>query len=210
MKKTFYLSIVVCLCTMFSSCGAGSISKPSTGNATSSELGGSLGAALGVLGDLLEGKTTQNSIVGTWVYSEPKVVFESENMLAKIGASVASNKVESTLVAQLSKFGFTEGKTRLILNQDSTCVLRLGSKDVSGTYTYDTKTNKLTITGAFGVKSVSCTATIKSGELYMLYEADSLLGIAQNLSKVSATTSTLSTILKNYNGLKLGWSMRKE
>ncbi len=212
MKTNFKVAILFA-CTLFlTSCGFGSTgASTQKTNSTTSSLSGAAGSVLGnVLGALLNGTTTQSSITGTWVYSSPKVVFESESVLAKIGSSVASSKLENTLTQQLKKIGFTSGKTKLTLNSDNTCALVLNSKTLNGTYTYDSSTQLLTITGALGTKSVSCTATLNGGELCMLYDASKLLGMVQTLGSISSTTSTLSSLLKNYSGLKLGWAMKKQ
>ncbi len=220
---------VATMCLSLVSCGMGT-----SGSTTASNLGGTsqtnsttgtgltgglLGNALtgnsgsgllgNVLSNLLSTKTSESSLVGTWTYSGPKVVFESENVLAKLGGAVASNKVESTLSKYLKKMGMTAGKSTLKLNSDKTCVFTTNGKSVNGTYTYDSNTSKLTITGALGISSHTCTATISGNELHMLFDADKLINIASGLSSGLGTTSTLSTLLQSYNGLKLGWTMTK-
>ncbi|MBR5608615.1 MAG: DUF4923 family protein [Bacteroidaceae bacterium] len=45
--------------------------------------------------------------------------------------------------------------------------------------------------------------------MYMLFEADKLLTFATGIAGTSSTLSTLSTLLKSYNGLKLGWTMKR-
>ena len=162
-----------------------------------------------VLGSLLGSKTSKSSIIGTWTYASPKVVFESESILAKVGSSLASSKIESMLTSQLKKMGFTAGKTTLTLNEDGTCVLALSGKSLNGTYNYDPNSSKLTIQGALGMTSVTCTSTVSMSQLYMLFEADKLLSLATNVTSASSTTSSLSSLLNNYSGLKLGWAMTK-
>ncbi|MCH5169394.1 MAG: DUF4923 family protein [Prevotellaceae bacterium] len=160
-----------------------------------------------MLTSLLGNTTSQQSLVGTWTYTAPKVVFESENILSQIGGQVVSSNLESKLGTQLEKLGFSAGKSVLELKEDNTCTLTVGSKTMSGTYAYDSSNSKLTITGALGVGQVTCTATIQGTQLLMLFEADKLLSIATTLS--SKSSSTLSSLLSNYSGLRLGWVMTK-
>ncbi len=228
MKKFLTLAAIVAASLTLNSCGMG---NNSANTMTPGLAGGALPGTVGnngslltsaltstgtnvvgtVLGTLLGGSTASaKSLVGTWVYSDPKVVFESTSILAQLGSSVASSKIETTLKNQLTKMGFKAGKSTLTLNEDKTCVFALNGRTLNGTYAYDTNTNTLTITGALGVSSVSCTCTMNAGQLYMLYEADKLLAMATNLSAMTTTTTTLSTLLSSYSGLKVGWSMSRK
>lgn len=230
MKKGIIVALsAATLSLSLASCGMGS-----TGSVASSNLGGTavtgttagtglagglLGSALtggtgtGVLGsvlsNLLSTKTSESSLVGTWTYSAPKVVFESENVLAKLGGTVASNKVETTMSKYLKKMGMTAGKSKLTLNSDKTCTFVNNGKTINGTYAFDSNSSKLTITGALGVSTITCTATVSGNELHMLFDADKLLSIMTGLGSSLSTTSTISTLLSNYNGMKVGWTMTK-
>ena len=216
MKKINFLAVVLAASLSLTSCGLGLLPAASTAASTTAATGSLLGNSLtttgaGLLGNLLtnllQGTTSQQSLEGTWTYFGPKVVFESENILSQIGGQVVSNNLEQKLGTQLSKMGFTTGKSVLVLNADNTCTLTIGSKTLPGTYIYDRSTNKLTITGALGVGQVVCTATVQGNQLFLLFEADKLLSVATSLS--SKTTSTLSSLLSSYTGLKLGWVMTR-
>jgi len=218
MKKLNYLAAIVAASLTLASCGLGTTTpattttNTSTTAATGSILGDVLGQTGGgllgtVLGSLLGNTTSQQSLVGTWTYYGPKVVFESENILSQIGGQVVSNSLESKLGTQLQKMGFTQGKSTLVLNSDNSCTLALGTKSWPGTYVYDASTNKLTLTGVLGLAQMTCTVSVQGGQLYMLFEADKLLSVATSLSAKSA--SSLSSLLQSYSGLKLGWTMTK-
>lgn len=212
-KKLIYCAAIAVASLSLTSCGT-TAALPATSStaATGSLLGSSLqtagsGLLSNLLTSLLGNTTSQQSLVGTWTYTAPKVVFESENILSQIGGQVVSSNLESKLGAQLEKLGFSAGKSVLELKEDNTCTLTIGSKTMSGTYAYDSSNSKLTITGALGVGQVTCTATIQGTQLLMLFEADKLLSIATTLS--SKSSSTLSSLLSNYSGLRLGWVMTK-
>jgi len=207
--KLYFLSIVVS-CMSFTSCGTGT-----TGSATGTTAAESQTTALGsgllgnVLTSLLKGSTTnESSIVGTWTYSAPKVAFESENVLAQLGSTVASSKIETALGNQLKKVGFTAGATQLTLKDDNSCTLTVGERTITGTYTFDSQTKQLNITGALGLSSVRCTVAVVGNTMNLLFDADKLLAVASGLSS-TAKTGNLSSLLKSYSGLKLGWTMTK-
>ena len=205
MKKIHSLASACAMALMLQDCGT------STGTTADNSLGTAATSSLGnVLTSLLSNLTTNTDITGTWTYSNPKIVFESENILSQLGSTVASSKMESMLSNQLTKIGFSS-KSKLTLNSDKSYTFSVGSKDYAGTYTYDTKSHQLILTGALGITNYSCTAVVKNGELYMLHDADNLLALATKLSTGSKNTtlSTLSSLLGNYSGLKLGWTMKK-
>lgn len=216
MNKFCMYAAIVAASLSLASCGLGTMGNATNTNANATAPGNLLTGSLqqtgtGLLGNLLSsilGNTTsQQSLVGTWVYSGPKVVFESENILSQIGGQVVSSNLEQKLGDQLSKYGFSTGKSTLTLNSDNTCTLTVGSKSYNGTYVYDTNTHKMTLTGTFGVGKMTCTVSVQGGQLLMLFEADKLLNVATSIS--SKSTSTLSSLLNSYSGLKLGWAMTK-
>jgi len=223
MKKSIQFAAFFAASMMLSSCGSTTTSTLGTAltnaavqTAASQNSGlGTLASALTsgntlttVLSSLLGAtNTTTNSIAGTWTYSQPKVVFESENILAKIGSQVAGSKVESSLESQLKKIGFSAGKSTITFDASGNFSMALGSKSYTGTYTFNSSNSVMTMKGALGVASLSCTVTVNGNELYMLFDADKILSVASSLSAVN---NTLSSLLSNYNGMKLGWAIVKQ
>ena len=218
MKKGLSILSVLLLIVLFSSCKAYNYQKETKTEANellSNALAGNTSQAttdlLGrVLSYLLYGNTTsKENIIGTWKYSSPKVIFESENILAKVGSDIASEKVEKTLGDQLARLGFTLGKTALTFNEDNTCSFTFGSRTYPGTYKYDSSTNRLTISDAMGVSNLRCTACKNGNELYLLFDSDKMLTLINTLGKSTISNTSAVSILNNYKGLKLGWSMTK-
>lgn len=225
MKKTIFAAAILAASFVLSGCttpGAGLVHNGGTTTTTTptagaglgtlaSALTGTTGASSSILGNvltsLLGNKTSQSSLAGTWTYSAPKVVFESESILAQLGSTVASSKIESSLSSQLKKLGFSAGKSTITFDGKGNYSMALGSKAYTGTYTLDTSTNTLTMTGALGLATLSCTVSVVGNEMCMLFGADKLLTVASAVSKVN---NTLSTLLSNYSGMKLGWSMVRQ
>jgi hypothetical protein len=206
MKKICTFAAIIAASLTLASCGLGTTGTTTNdSNATLQQAGTDL---LGtVLSSILGNTTSQQSLVGSWTYYGPKVVFESENILSQLGGQVISSNLEQKLGTQLSKMGFSAGKSKLTLNNDGTCTLTLGSKTLNGTYTYDVNSHKLMLTDVLGLGQMACTASVQSGQLMMLFEADKLLSVATSIS--SKSTSTLASLLQSYTGLKLGWAMTK-
>ena len=217
MKKNLFTLSALVLCVSLSSCKCFNYQKDTKTDASSlldNAIAGNTSQTttdlLGrVLSYLLGNTTSKESIIGTWKYSSPKVIFESENILAKVGSDIASEKVEKTLGTQLERVGFSLGKTALTFNEDNTCSFTFGSRTYPGTYKYDSSTNRLTITDAFGVGTVKCTACKNGNELYLLFDSDKILTLINALGKSTISNTSAASILNNYKGLKLGWSMTK-
>ena len=201
-----YAAIIAASLTL-ASCGLGTTGTTTNdSNATLQQAGADLLGS--VLSSILGGNTTsKQTLVGSWTYYGPKVVFESENILSQIGGQVLSSNLEQKLGTQLSKMGFSAGKSALTLNNDGTCTLTLGSKTLNGTYTYDANSHKMTLTDVLGLGQMTCTVSVQNGQLMMLFDADKLLSVATSIS--SKSTSTLASLLQSYTGLKLGWAMSK-
>lgn len=205
MNKIKSFAAIVAASLTLVSCGFGTTGTTGTTNTNTAAVTGDL---LGtVLSSILGNTTSQQSLVGTWTYSGPKVVFESENILSQLGGQVVSNNLEQKLGTQLQKMGFSPNKSALTLNNDGSCSLVLGNRTLPGTYVYDAGTNKMTLTGVLGVGQMTCTVSVQSGQLLMLFDADKLLSVATSLG--SKSTSTLGSLLQSYSGLKLGWAMKK-
>lgn len=225
MKKNIILSAILGASIVLSGCGsagtngttgssllgnAAGLLSGATGNTTTSVLTSAGTSVVGTLLSTLLGNTTSTtSIVGTWTYSNPKIAFESQNILAQIGSSVASSKLESTLGTQLGKIGFKAGVTSFTFANDGTCQLTLGQRKLTGTYSYDAKSGVMTIQGALGLTTIQPYVSVMGTELYMLFDADKLLSVMGAVSNV-AKSNVLSNLLTSYNGLKLGWTMTRK
>lgn len=217
MKQIRTFAAIAAASLSLASCGLGTTSQTTQTDTTTPALGslltgGSLqqtgtGILGTILGSLIGSTTTAQSLIGTWTYSGPKLVFESENILSQLGGQVLSSNIEQKLGTQLEKMGFKAGKSALTLGNDGTCSLALASKTLPGTYTFDASTNKMTLGGVLGVGQMTCTVSVQGGQLYMLFDADKLLSIASALK--GNTTSTLGSLISSYSGLKFGWTMTK-
>ena len=213
MKKNFSFAVIM-ISLVLSGCttlGTGNTGTATTTSNTQTSVLTSAGTSvLGTLLTTLLGNTTsQSTIVGTWTYSSPKVTFKSESVLAQIGSSVASSKIESTLGSQLSKLGFQQGKTTLTFASDGSCQMVRNGKTFPGTYSYNTSTGVMTIQGALGVTTINPYVSVVGNELYMMFEADKLLSVMTTVSSATKT-STITNLLGNYNGLQLGWTMVRQ
>lgn len=172
----------------------------------------SLGDMLSNLGKTIIGDkaTTASTIKGTWKYSGPACEFESDNLLAKAGGSAASTKIE-TKVSPIMK---TLGMTGLVYTFDGNgnYTSKIKTRETKGTYTFDSKNKTITFKPTIG-KSYTAYVTVTGSSMSLVFSADKLMTTLQSISKASTglgtTASTINSLLKNYNGMRIGFKLKK-
>ena len=147
----------------------------------------------------------------TWKYSKPGCAFTSENLLAKAGGEIAANKIEEDLSKYYNKFGFSKSNTYFTFNTNGTFAAKIDGKSWSGTYTFDEKTHAIQLKGL--LLSASGFATRTTNGISLLFEQKKLLTLIKTLSKLNLTGSTtmsaVSSIVDNYDGVRMGFEMTK-
>lgn len=220
------------------SSAAASTPTTSTSTSATTNSGYSAGSVVaGVLGGLLGGGTTTgssstgssiingilNNVIGsatfsqadlcahTWKYCKPGCAFTSENLLAKAGGEIAASKIEEDLSKYYSKFGFSKSNTYFTFKTDGTFAAKIDGKSWNGTYTFDEKTHAIQLKGL--LLSASGFATRTANGISLLFEQKKLLTLIKTLSKLNLTGSTtmsaVSSIVDNYDGVRVGFEMTK-
>lgn len=215
-----------------------STATASTSTSATTNSGYSAGSVVaGVLGGLLGGGTTTgssstgssiingilNNVIGsatfsqadlcahTWKYSKPGCAFTSENLLVKAGGEIAASKIEEDLSKYYSKFGFSKSNTYFTFKTDGTFAAKIDGKSWNGTYTFDEKTHAIQLKGL--LLSASGFATRTTNGISLLFEQKKLLTLIKTLSKLNLTGSTtmsaVSSIVDNYDGVRIGFEMTK-
>lgn len=164
----------------------------------------------GIVGQLTQ-NTSESSIVGTWVYQEPSIQFESENFLAQAGGAVASSALIKKLEPYYKKIGITPGKFSFTFNKDKTCSYTMGGNTYSGTYTYDSSKHTITISGQI-ITFPSAYVTVSANNLALTFDSSKILTMAQGFAGASqnATLSTLSSLTSSFKGMKTGFLFKKQ
>lgn len=158
----------------------------------------------------VSGKSTAIDITGTWTFTGSAIEFESDNMLQKAGGTVAASAAEKKLNEQLGKVGIKSGKMSFTFNADSTFTSNVSGKKLSGTYSYDSSTEKMNLKFAKLVSfntQINCTST----NMDMLFNSDKLLKLITYLASKSnnSTLKSISSLADSYDGMLLGFSMQK-
>ncbi len=187
-----------------------------------SVLGGILGAATGssssTAGSILSGLTsifdankqaTASDLAGTWNYTEPAVVFSSENALKNIGGKLASSAIESKLKTQFAKLGIKKGAMKMTFDKDGNFTQTIAGKTLSGTYTIKKKQVVLSYAGQ--VQQFIGTTQVDGNDLLIVMDASKLLKYASVIGTVTGSSAlkTLGSLLGSMDGMQVGLKLNK-
>lgn len=165
----------------------------------------------GILNNVIGSGTfsKQDLCAHTWKYSKPGCAFTSENLLAKAGGEIAANKVEEKLGEYYSKFGFSGSNTYFTFKTDGTFAAKIDGKSWQGNYTFDEKTHAIQMNGL--LLSMSGYATKTTNGISLLFDQTKLLNLIKTMGalKGSSTLSAIGTIANNYDGMRVGFEMKK-
>ena len=206
MKKMNIIRLICLSCFMYMASGAVNAQ--------------SLQSILSGVANAVTNKVTNSSGVsleGTWKYTGPDCKFESDNFLAQAGGEVASQKVEEKMSDVLSKLGFTDGCT-YVFNADSTYTSTVKGRTTSGTYSYNADTKELTLKTKLGIKFNATVSqqVLSPNKMSLLFKADKLMSLLQTIGGVvskqssNSAVSTANALLKEYDGLMLGFELEKQ
>ncbi|HBJ77057.1 MAG TPA: DUF4923 domain-containing protein [Porphyromonadaceae bacterium] len=174
--------------------------------------------------DVIGENTTISNITGTWKYVKPAIKLTSENVLTNVGGSVASSTLESKVEETCKKVGISSGTFSFVFNEDNTFSVKVKGQNLPGSYTFNSEEKQVNLSFSSSVqklyKGFSLTANVEkssSTNLTLLFDADKFLELLKavssatsTLSSSSSSLSALSAMIKEYNGLKIGFETTKE
>ncbi len=154
-------------------------------------------------------QATADNIIGTWNYTEPAIVFTSDNLLAKATSKIAANKVEKKLQEQLSKYGIKPGLFSMTFNEDGTFSETINGKTAKGKWTIKDSKLQLTIGG---VKALSVTTQIDGKNIQFVTDATKLLNLFKSFGAKSsnANLKTVTSLMKNVKGMQAGITLHRQ
>lgn len=205
--------MAVCMAMMFS---ASVNAQSELGNILGNVLGAATGNSSG--GDLVSTLTSvfssdkqasKNNIIGTWSYTEPAIVFTSDNILAKAASKVAANKLENKLQQYLTRYGIKPGTFSMTFKEDGTYTRTLNGRTAQGTWTIQDSKLMLTIAG---IKTIAITTQIDGQNMQFVTDATKLLNLFKSFGAKStnANIQTITSLMKSINGMQAGITLHKQ
>ena len=203
MKKI--LAFIVC--AMLSTGAANAQLSEVLGKVASATSGnGTLSALTGIISSKLI--PTSQQILGTWTYQEPAVMFTSDNALKNAASAVAMKSVESKLQSYLTKVGITKGNMSITFKEDKTFTINRKGKTVR-TGTYSLSGSEVTMKFKGRKNPCKVTPQLDNGSLIVVMDATKLKTFMQNVGANVSQLSTVVSLMKSMDGMKLGIRMSK-
>ena len=167
------------------------------------------GVAKTVVGDKT---TTATSIVGTWNYVGPDCQFKGDDLLKNIGGDAAGVEVEKKMEPIYEKTGLNT--IQYTFNEDKTCSYTIKGKKVEGTYEFDPEAKTITIqAGRLKVKTVAHVVTLGSN-MSFVFDANKIFSVVKTItgaaSSLNVSASTVSKLLEEFDGMMIGFELKKQ
>ena len=155
-------------------------------------------------------KVTAHGLVGTWNYNGPGIAFTSKDLLSKAGGEVAATKIEKEVEPYYNKVGLTSQNTYAIFDADMNYCICLDGHKFTGKYTFDEQNAKITLKTM--LININCYAKREYGGIALLFESKMLLTVLRTITSFSSdeTTRKFSDLSKNYDGIRIGFDMKKQ
>ena len=172
----------------------------------------------GTTDDLLSGITsifsdkkvaTIDDLVGEWAYTEPAVVFMSENLLKKAGGKLASSAIEKTIETQLNKVGITKGAMKMTFTRNGRFTQTIAGRRLRGTFTIKGKEVVLKYAGE--IKQLVGTTQVDGNDLLIVMDASKLLTYLKAIGSISGNASlkTATSLLGSIDGMLCGLRLNR-
>ncbi|MCI6860791.1 MAG: DUF4923 family protein [Prevotella sp.] len=207
MRKLFTLIACVMLSAGVANAQLGDILGKVASAASSATSGNS---TLNTLTNIISSKLvpTSQQILGTWTYQEPAVMFTSDNALKSAASSVATKSIETKLQSYLNKVGITKGNLSITFKEDKTFIVNKKGKVIkTGTYAINNSEITLTFKGRKTPSKV--TPQLDNGTLVIVMDATKLKTFMQNIGSNVSQLSTIVSLMKSMDGMKLGIRLSK-
>ena len=170
-------------------------------------------AATTAIDKVTGGKLTAATIYGTWKYSQPGIkLSSSENALSDITASAATGTLQQKMATYSEKVGIRAGACTFVFNEDGTFSSTFGQRTSGGTFTFNAENNQLVLkyeSGLMKLGAINAYAYMTGGDLQILFPMDNLLKVLTSLGSASGSLATITTLLKSYDSVKVGFEFSK-
>ena len=207
MKKT-YLTLLVAVALMMSSCMTTGLGTTSSTGSNNNSWGNVLGAVLGLV--LLGGMTyDQSGILGSWNYNAPSAAFTTQQALTKAGGSTAITNMASSLASNYSNIGINRGNTSFSFLAGNKFSAKVNGIPFSGTYNYNSQNGEIALKTAAETIKGNVTKTEKG--MGLMFDAQQMANILQKEGKVSNTAAVqaVSKLAKSADGARVGFELTK-
>lgn len=175
-------------------------------------------AASNIVDKATGGKATEALMVGDWEYASPGVKLGSDDLLADVGASALTGRMEAQLGTLYALAGIRAGACRFSFAADKSFTAAFGSRMMQGTYEFAGESHDIVLHFAtnsnYDLGTFSGKAYLSGTDLQLLFPATRLLklvdALGRKLAAFNATAATVSALVGKFDDLWLGFEFKKE
>ena len=166
----------------------------------------------GVVGQVVGDKaTTATSIIGTWNYVSPDCQLKGDGLLKNISGDAAGAEVEKKMEPIYAKAGLNT--IQYTFNEDNTCSYTVKGKKVEGTYVFNAEAKTVTIkSGKLGV-SITANIVTLGNNMSFLFDAEKVLSVVKTItgaaSKLNSSAATINKLASQFDGMMIGFELKK-
>ncbi len=153
---------------------------------------------------------TSENLIGTWSYSLPAIILESDNVLSNIGGKAVTSSLQNQVSQYLQKIGIKPGSMQFVFNTDNSMHITISNKNLTGTWSIN-DTLLVLVMGGAKATPVKCNTKMNGEKLQIVVNADFLLkviGVAEQVA--NKTASSILKLAEKYKGLKIGFEFEKK
>ena len=121
----------------------------------------------------------------------------------------AAAQIRTKVQPYYQQIGISSSNTYITFNEDGTYSAQFRGTPMSGNWTFDEKTYKVTLQGM--LLNINCYAKRNANGIGLLFEAKKLLTLLQTMAAMSGNQNVqaVGEISKSYDGVRLGFDFSK-
>lgn len=170
------------------------------------------GAVTEIVDNVTDGKATEIMLAGTWDYSSPAIRLAKEgDTLSNMASSALTAGLEGKLTKAYNLVGIKQGASSFTFNDDNTFTAVMGKRTLSGTYSYDSATHKLSLEFSTLLKlgKLNGYAYISGDTLELVFDCSRLMDLLTALGSKSSTLKSITALVVNYDTMMIGFGYTK-
>lgn len=162
--------------------------------------------------DKVTGAATEHLIVGTWNYAQPAMTFEGGDLLSNVAGEALAAKLSTKLQTAYNAVGIKQGSCSFTFNEDNTFSAVMGSRTLSGTYSYDTESFAITLnfdSKLLKLGTMTGYAYITATGLDLVFDCTRLVKMLTTLGAKVSALSSVTSLMQGYDKANIGFSFTK-
>ena len=170
------------------------------------------GAVTNIVDSVTDGKATEYMLPGTWNYTSPAIRLSGDSeILSNVASATLSSGLESKLVKAYSLVGIKAGASSFTFKEDNTFTAVIGRRTLSGTYTYDSATHKLSMTFSTLLKlgKLNGYAYINGESLELVFDCSRVMDLLVSLGSKMSSLKGITSIADQFDSMMVGFEYNK-